>query len=89
MMSDGLLQQVAIILLQLYICIFFWKKMVPIILEDGRIHMSSDGRAVDQLLHQHSMAGARPLGRIWSWKIKLIRIQWGCFIFRSRWATNT
>ena len=48
--------------------------MVPIILEDGRIHMSSDGRAVDQLLHQHSMADARPLGRIWSWKIKLIRI---------------
>jgi hypothetical protein len=47
MMSDGLLQQVAIILLQLYICIFFCKKMVPIILEDGRIHMSSDGRAVD------------------------------------------
>jgi hypothetical protein len=46
-------------------------------------------RAVDQLLRQHSMADTRPLGRIWSWKIKLIRIQWGCFVSRSRWATYT
>jgi hypothetical protein len=41
--------------------------------------MSSDGRAVDQLLHQHSVADARPLGTIWSRKIRLIRFQWGCF----------
>jgi len=45
--------------------------------------------AMDQLQHQHSMADACPLDRIWSWKIKMVHIQWGCSVFQSRWATYT
>lgn len=37
--------------------------VVPIIQEDGRIHMSSDGIATDQLLHQHSVAAVICQGR--------------------------